>query len=85
MKAYIVGSPKQERREGGPHIEIEFDGRRENASSWPTRQEAERNCAVYNGYPRIESAGGRHVYRNFSVEERAEDQFVVVCECSERS
>jgi hypothetical protein len=60
---------------------IGFDSHLEYASHWATREDAESHCNSLNQGIEIPfSEGGMYILRNFKVEERTSDEFVIVCE-----
>jgi hypothetical protein len=60
---------------------FDFDSRPERALYWTTREEANRDCTLFNrGIEIPSSEGGMYILRNFKVEKRTSDEFVIVCE-----
>jgi hypothetical protein len=58
-----------------------FNNHLANAASWATREQAEDASAVFNRGIEIPSEeGGVFVCRDFKVEQRTSDEFVVFCE-----
>lgn len=53
----------------------------ENACGWETKEEAERNCKVFDGHRiKVQLTNGQYVCSGFKVEERTPDSFVVFCD-----
>jgi len=80
LKGYIVGWKVREKPEEHK-IDYWFDHRAEKAAYWPTRQEAENDCAIFDYHCIVipSAEGGTHVCNGFKVEERAPGEFVVFC------
>jgi hypothetical protein len=81
LRAYINRWKEREKPEESC-IDYWFASDAEKACGWDTREEAERNCAIFNGH-RISvrlARGGTHVCSDFKVEQRALNEFVVFCE-----
>ena len=59
-----------------------FDQDPEKAAQWQTKEEADIDCLFFNGMNvKIDSPDGiqHHFCRDFAVEERSPDKFVVFC------
>jgi len=80
LKGYI--NRWEERKKPEQHkVDYWFSSRIEGAATWPTKEEAESNCVIFN-YHRIvipSSHGGTHVCDGFKVEQRVPGEFVAYC------
>lgn len=58
-----------------------FDSRPEKAACWEKREDAENDCVIFNYHHIVipSSEGGTHVCKDFKVEQRAPNEFVVFC------
>src|SRR5438270_13679980 len=64
-----------------PRTDYWFNSKIENAAHWPTRQDAENDCVLFNRGILIPSnEGGTHVCKGFKVEERTPVEYVVYCD-----
>lgn len=81
LKAYIT-KWTEEPQERHIRVDVRFDSHQENAAYWPTREEAENECAVFDSLKIVipSAEGGTHVCKGFKVEERTPDEFILFCE-----
>jgi hypothetical protein len=81
LKAYIGGWEARKKPEEQHIIDYWFAARPEDAAFWPSREEAQNDCAIFERQRiRIPSSeGGMHVLTGFEVEQRAEQDFIVFC------
>jgi len=80
LKGYVSRWKPREKPEENV-IDYWFDSRPEKGACWETRQDAENDCVIFN-YHLIEipsSKGGKHICKDFKVEQRAPNEFVVFC------
>lgn len=80
LKGYINHWREREKPEQH-RVDYWFSARIEQAATWPTKEEAESNCTIFNHHRIVipSSQGGTHVCDDFKVDERAPGQFVVYC------
>ncbi len=81
LKGYI--SRWERCKEPQTHVmDYWFTSNPNSAAHWETKEHAEVDCkAFFNDIITIPSSlGGTHVCRDFTVEERKPDEFVVFCE-----
>ena len=82
-KGYIHHWKEREKPEERHIVDYWFDSRIEKAFCWKKREDAENECVNLNHHYHIEipsSKGGKHICKDFKVEQRAPTEFVVFCE-----
>ena len=81
VKVYI-GNLKHPEKPGEERTVYRFAPDAESACSWDTREEAERNRAIFDddGIEVALAVGGLHICSGFRVQQRAPNEFVVFCE-----
>jgi hypothetical protein len=82
-KAYITNARDLPGTGGGSTpVEVNFTLNPEHAASWTTREQAQHTCRVFDSYNiRVSWAeDGGYVCKDFQVEERSPQQFVIFCE-----
>jgi hypothetical protein len=80
LKGYVSRWKAREKPE--QHImDYCFDPRPENAAHWGSREDAEKDCVLFNNHQIVvpSSMGGNHTCKDFKVEQRAPNEFVVFC------
>jgi hypothetical protein len=82
LKGYITGWKEREKPEEHHIVDLGFDHRPEKAACWPTREQAENDCAIFDHWQIVipSADGGTHICKGFKVEKRAPGEFVVFCE-----
>lgn len=80
LKGYINRWQEREKPEQQV-VDYWFSSRIEGAATWPTKEEAESNCTIFNHHRIVipSSHGGTHVCADFKVEQRATGEFVAYC------
>jgi hypothetical protein len=87
-KMYVHGwtdrkEPEEERlRRGHSLVDMSFDHTPAEVTVWPTRENAENDCAFFESWQIVIPAagGGTHICKGFQVEQRAPGEFVVFCD-----
>lgn len=80
LKRYIGGWRFREHPENHV-VDYSFESDPDKAAYWQTREEAERDCLIFENHNIVIPAvhGGSHVCSGFKVEECAPGRFVVYC------
>lgn len=82
LKGYVAGWQSHAEPENTNNVEVGFDSDSQKAHQWDALEEADIACHVFERW-QIEipsSKGGTHVCRDFRIEERAPNEYVVFCE-----
>ena len=80
MKAYLSKWKRRDKPEENV-TDFWFSPRLDSAACWETRIEAENDCVFFNYFHITirSSEGGMYICKDFTVEERADNEFVVYC------
>jgi hypothetical protein len=81
LKGYINRWKEREKPEERQIVDYWFTSNAMKAACWETESEAENNCVIFDCHRIVipSSKGGTHVCKDFKVEQRAPNEFVVFC------
>lgn len=85
QNAYVVAWKAEPRQSGLTRYTVQFSDQREKAHAWETREDANGFYrGTLDGFDIKASAFGDRVCRNFRVEQRTANEFVIVCDYPRR-
>jgi hypothetical protein len=80
-KVYVSGVEDKTALGYRTPVEVSFSFHSEDAYSWPSKEQAQNSCAIFDSYDIVVSwaEGGHFPCKEFRVEERSPREFVIFC------